>query len=91
MTTWAERGMPVHSTHRAAHPWPIPWHLFNEEWAQRNHHQSLSELASRGGLSMCEALAIIEKRPYEHMPMGVSFDRLMILEGRPERFKDGLL
>jgi len=89
--TWAERGMPVHSIHRVAHPWPIPWALFNQEWAQNNHRQSLEELASRGGLSMCEALAIIEKRSYEHMPMGKSFDALMKLEGRPERFADGKL
>jgi hypothetical protein len=91
MATWAEHGMPVHSVHRAAHPHPIPWSLFNEEWAQNNHRQSLKELASRGGLSMCEALAIIERRPWTEMPMGKSFDRLMELEGRPERFKDGVI
>ena len=84
-------GMPVHSTHSVVHPWPIPMELLNEEWAQRNHSQSLNRLAERGGLSMCEALAIIERRPYEYMPMGKSFDALMKLEGRPERFADGLI
>lgn len=63
-------GMPVHSVHRVAHPWPIPLELLNEEWAERNHKQSLRELANRGGLSMCEALAIIERHPWERMPIG---------------------
>jgi len=39
----------------------------NEEWAQRNHDQSLVTLNSRGGLSPCEAAAIIERRPWRKM------------------------
>lgn len=38
--------------------------VLNEEWAQRNHSQSLSRLASRGGLAPQEAAAIIERRRY---------------------------
>lgn len=44
----------------------IPWALIapHEAQAQRNHWQSLDTLASRGGLSACEALAVIEDRPW---------------------------
>lgn len=36
----------------------------HEKQAQRNHWQSLDRLAERGGLSACEALAILEDRPW---------------------------
>lgn len=39
----------------------------HEEWAQRNHSQSLKQLAARGGLSACEALAVIEGREWRRM------------------------
>lgn len=41
--------------------------LLNEEWAQRNHSQSLHRLAERGGLAPCEALAIMDKRRWHKM------------------------
>ncbi len=44
---------------------PIPMTALNEEWAERNHRQSLAALASRGGLAPSEALAIIERRWWE--------------------------
>ena len=42
----------------------IPFDSLNEEWAQRNHGQSLDRLNERGGLGSDEALAIIEKRKW---------------------------
>lgn len=44
----------------------IPWALIapHEAQAQRNHSQSLRRLSSRGGLSPCEAIAIIKDRPW---------------------------
>lgn len=51
----------------AGHGFSVPLDLLNEEWAQRNHLQSLKVLSSRGGLSPCEAAAIIERRPWRHM------------------------
>lgn len=39
----------------------------NEQWAQRNHSQSLKRLNERGGLSACEALAIIQHRGWRRM------------------------
>lgn len=45
----------------------IPMKLLNEEWARHNHDQSLATLNRRGGLSPCEALAIIERRPWHRM------------------------
>ena len=38
--------------------------LLNEQWAQKNHGQSLERLAERGGLSVEEALAIAERRQW---------------------------
>ena len=42
----------------------IRMNLLNEDWAERNHGQSLDRLAERGGLSMAEAAAIIQKRQW---------------------------
>lgn len=47
----------------------IPWGLIapHEEQARKNHGQSLERLAQRHGLSFCEAVAIIEDRPWRRM------------------------
>jgi len=44
----------------------VPWSILapHEAQAQRNHSQTLRTLANRGGLSSCEALAIIEDRSW---------------------------
>lgn len=44
----------------------VPWSLIApyEAQAQTNHSQSLKQLAGRGGLSMCEAMAIMSSVPY---------------------------
>lgn len=39
----------------------------NEEWAQKNHGQTLAQLKRRGGLSPCEAVANIERRAWRAM------------------------
>jgi hypothetical protein len=56
----------------------IPWALIapHERQAQRNHSQSLETLASRGGLSACEALAVIEDRSYRRIPMAEANEQL---------------
>lgn len=45
----------------------LPWTLIelHEEQAQRNHYQSLQRLAERGGLSCCEAAAVLENRSWQ--------------------------
>ena len=45
----------------------VPTELLNEEWAQNNHSQSLKRLDERGGLSVMEVLAIVQRRPYMTM------------------------
>ena len=48
----------------------LPWELLapHDEQAKRNHGgQNLEKLASRGGLSACEAVAIIEDTDYRKM------------------------
>lgn len=42
----------------------IPFDLLNEEWAGRNHGQTLDRLNERGGLGLDEALSIIERRKW---------------------------
>lgn len=40
----------------------VPWAMFvtkDEEWSQTNHHQSLEEIASRGGFGAKEMLAVL--------------------------------
>jgi hypothetical protein len=49
---------------------PIPWSIFtteDEQWAQRNHSQTLQRLNERGGLAPSEAVAVLEHRRWEHM------------------------
>jgi hypothetical protein len=50
-------------------PLRIPWAMIapHEPTALRNHAQSLERLLERGGLSACEALAILEDRPWHAM------------------------
>jgi hypothetical protein len=38
-----------------------------QDWARRNHSQSLERLAERGGLSPTEAIAIMLGRPWQAM------------------------
>lgn len=49
--------MKIHSTELF-----INMDVLNEEWAKRNHGQTLERLNERGGLSVEEIMAIIERR-----------------------------
>ena len=56
----------------------IPWAVLkpHELQALRNHAQGLDRLASKGGVTPCEAVAIIEGRPWHRMPFGEARDTL---------------
>lgn len=57
--------MPI--MHRSETVATIPWIIFtddDEAWAQKNHTQSLAELAGRGGLGICELIAILDHRAW---------------------------
>ena len=57
----------------------VPWNLMapHERQARSNHGgQSLARLAERGGLSACEALAILEDRPWHRIPTGSAHAKL---------------
>lgn len=47
----------------------IPWAMIapHEAQAQLNHYQTLRRLAERGGLSPCEAVAVLEDRRWHEM------------------------
>jgi hypothetical protein len=61
---------PVHPTHRHLLA-SISWEIIasHERRAIKNHSQSLKTLASRGGLSLCEIVAVLEDRPWKRMPL----------------------
>lgn len=63
----------------------IPWDLISthEKQALANHGQDLERLAQRGGLSACEVMAVLEKRAYTRMPLGVAEKQLI---ARVEKF-----
>lgn len=65
----------------------IPFALIapHEKQAHTNHYQSLDKLASRGGLSACEALAILEDRRWHAMPDSLEAQRLLINKVREWR------
>ena len=46
-----------------------------EDQAQRNHGQSLARLKERGGLSLCEAIALMESRKYKKMTIPEVVDK----------------
>lgn len=52
------------------HSGGIPWAMIasHERQADRNHGQTLRRLHDRGGLSWCEALAVLEDRPWRKEP-----------------------
>lgn len=56
--TWHSEGAPQ--------PEWIPWELLapHEAQAIKNHDQTLEQLAKRGGLDVCEAVAIIEGKKF---------------------------
>ncbi len=60
------KGMPV-GNRVAFNNERFPFALFSDEACRRNHSQSAQRLAERGGLSWCEAAAIIENRRYRQM------------------------
>lgn len=53
--------MPIHPKD-SQHLQSVPMGLFNEEWAERNHGQSLARLKQRGGLDIYEMLANINHK-----------------------------
>lgn len=56
----------------------IPWDMIapHEAQAEENHDQSLNVLAARCGLSACEAVAVLEDRPWQMMPIEDAYRRL---------------
>lgn len=69
------RGMPIMD-----HPemLPLPWRIIaaHEKQAQKNHYQSLLQLARRGGLGPDEAVAILEDRKWYKMDEVEAINRL---------------
>lgn len=57
----------------------VRWDSLNEEWAQKNHSQSLEELARRGGLDPTEVVANVEKRAWRNMGMAEAVRRILPL------------
>ena len=57
----------------------------HEAQAQRNHSQSLQRLAERGGLSACEACAVLEDRPWRAMTLQASYTKLAEHVAAPKR------
>lgn len=57
----------------------IPWSAVanHDEQAKRNHcDQNLERLAQRGGLGVCEAVAVIEDRRWTPMNPRAAYERL---------------
>lgn len=59
----------------------------HEQQAIKNHNQDLDTLASRGGLAVCEAVAILEDRRWTAMATNTAIKRLEELL-KQERLKE---
>jgi hypothetical protein len=59
----------------------IPWAAIapHEAQAQRSHSQSLNRLSSRGGLSPCEAVAVMMDQPWRRLSDAWARAKLMCL------------
>jgi len=64
--------MPILKTHLA-----IRMSVLDGEQAKRNHSQTLSRLAKRGGVSPSEAVALAEGRRWEPMEEEEALEALM--------------
>jgi hypothetical protein len=69
----SEKMFPISGT-----PSAIPWSVIApfERQAMFNHDQTLERLSERGGLSTCEAIAIIEGRKWKPMDLKTATERL---------------
>ena len=65
--TW----MPILGT-----PLQIRADILDRRQAMENHDQTLERLAERGGLSLCEAAAIFERRPWRKMTADEAMEAL---------------
>ena len=59
----------------------IPWVAIapHEAQAQKNHSQSLSRLSQRGGLSVCEAIAVMQNERVKQFGLTWARAKLMCL------------
>lgn len=72
--TRATQWMPLMRASMAVH-----MELLSEQQAQKNHGQSLDRLAERGGLSLCEALALVERRRWRPAEEHLALQQLHLL------------
>jgi hypothetical protein len=57
----------------------IPWELIEQHEAQalKNHKRTIEQLTQQQcGLRACEAVAVLEDRPWRRMPVEEAYDRL---------------
>jgi|SRR3954464_4546975 hypothetical protein len=56
----------------------IPWEMISlhEQQVRANHRQRPEQLAERGGLTACEALAVLEDRKGRWIPLEQAYERL---------------
>lgn len=59
----------------------IPWEMIapHEAQCKTNHQQTLKRISERGGFSRCEAIAVIEDRPWTRL-VGVETADLQLKE-----------
>jgi hypothetical protein len=73
--------------HPGYHSTGIPWKMIapHEQQTQRNHRQSLRRLHERGGLSWCEALAVLQDRQWRAEPNAKAIVLAMVAEWDQEQ------
>lgn len=62
----------------------------HEAQAMRNHGQTLDRLASRGGLAVAEAIAIIEGRKWSSVKNCIENDHYLISQVRHWHLRDAM-
>lgn len=80
-----DRPFPILGTSGPSSVTGIPWGVIapHERQARLNHAgQTLRRLAERGGLSPCEAVAVLENRPWRRMAPAAANAALVEILGR---------
>lgn len=75
----ADDTFPIMMAH-GSDKWRLPMSLFrpHEAQAKWNHSQTLDRLRERGGLSPCEAVAVLEDRRWHRMDYSEAVTRLVL-------------
>lgn len=84
-----EQLFPVHRNSRPEHsPEFVPMSVLSEEWAEKNHGQSLQKLCNRGGMSVVEIAMNVMGRAFKEKNVIAESPALLLVKELGRLIKD---